>query len=32
MINASAEIDRFVKELSEEMHDPAHLYLLGGGS
>ena len=32
MIEASAEIDRFVKELSEEVHGPVHLYLLGGGS
>lgn len=32
MIEASAEIDRFVKELSEEVHVPVHLYLLGGGS
>ena len=32
MIGASADIDRFVKELSGETEGPIRLYLLGGGS
>lgn len=32
MIGASTEIDRFVEELSGAVHEPVHLYLLGGGS
>lgn len=32
MIGASTEIDRFVEELSIAVHEPIHLFLLGGGS
>ena len=32
MIQASVDIERFVKELSENVDAPVDLYLLGGGS
>lgn len=32
MIQASVDIERFVKELSENVDAPVDLHLLGGGS